>query len=267
MDQHSVEFEEDTLLVGNLSHGVMLHGSARWHGGWKYREEFHGLDSVDRARPGDKSWAILVTECVSVGGPAVFWSEVGFPRLSTRRENELMLRVQAGDLQAFEMLVEHYQNIVYGLALSVLRKPEDAEEAAQDAFLKLFRARDQWDSTRDVEPWLLRIAGNACRDRRRRRQATALPQALGDDELDPLAQIPDHHQAPQVEHEDVRQTVRRELAQLSDKVRLPLELKFLRGLNHEQIASVLGVSVSNVKIQIARAKDVLQSRLRRVVDL
>src|SRR5262249_18547325 len=92
-----------------------------------------------------------------------------------RIENELMLRVQAGDLVAFEQLVERYQSMVYGLALSILRTPEDAEEAAQDAFVKLFRARAQFDGTRDLEPWLLRIAGNACRDRLRRRRASSLP--------------------------------------------------------------------------------------------
>ena len=59
--------------------------------------------------------------------------------------------------------------MVYGLALSILRNPEDAEEAAQDAFVKLFVSRQKFDTARDLEPWLLRIAGNAGRDRLRRR--------------------------------------------------------------------------------------------------
>lgn len=170
-----------------------------------------------------------------------------------------MLRIQAGDLEAFELLVERFQSMVYGLAISMLRRPEDAEEAAQDTFLKLFRARGQFDGTRKLGPWLLRIAGNACRDRLRRRRVAELPTArmdLGDRDL--LGELPD----PRADQgEPLGPTVRTELDQLSDKVRLPLELKYLRGKTNQEIASALGISVSNVKVQIARGKDILQSRL------
>ncbi|MFY9345381.1 MAG: sigma-70 family RNA polymerase sigma factor, partial [Planctomycetota bacterium] len=90
--------------------------------------------------------------------------------MSPRSDNELMLQIQAGDLGAFEQLVTRYQTMVHGLAMSILRRPEDAEEATQDAFLKLFRARASFDAARALEPWLLRIAGNACRDKARRRK-------------------------------------------------------------------------------------------------
>jgi RNA polymerase sigma-70 factor (ECF subfamily) len=181
-----------------------------------------------------------------------------------RIENELMLRVQAGDLEAFERLVERYQNMVYGLALSIVRSPEDAEEAAQDAFLKLFRARHQFDGSRDLEPWLLRIAGNACRDRLRRRRASALQVLENADGGDAAQLVADPRDARSAE-QTMQQLVRGELDRLSDKARLPLELKYLRGMTNQQIADVLGISISNVKVQLARAKDVLQSRLERVI--
>ena len=180
-----------------------------------------------------------------------------------------MLSVQAGDLGAFEQLVERFQNMVHGMAMSILRRPEDAEEATQDAFLKLFRARATYDQSRPLEPWLLRIAGNACRDRLRRRRAAELPMsrlasAGADDDNDPLQDLPDlralHGAARQ--HED--HTVRGELELLSPRVRAPLELKYLRGLTNQQIAEFLGISVSNVKVQLARGKDILASRLQGV---
>jgi RNA polymerase sigma-70 factor (ECF subfamily) len=179
--------------------------------------------------------------------------------LPDRSDNELMLRVQAGDLEAFELLVVRFQSMVYGLAISMLRRPEDAEEAAQDTFLKLYRARSQFDGTRKLGPWLLRIAGNACRDRLRRRRVAELPTArmdVGDRDL--LGELPDPRSA---EGDQLAPTVRTELDQLSDKVRLPLELKYLRGKTNQEIANALGISVSNVKVQIARGKDILQSRL------
>jgi RNA polymerase sigma factor (sigma-70 family) len=177
-----------------------------------------------------------------------------------------MLRVQSGDLGAFEQLVERYQDMVYGLALSILRSPEDAEEAAQDAFLKLFRARDQFDATKEVEPWLLRIAGNACRDRLRRRRVVGSLPVMRDEGADALAQRVADPGASADNAAAMQQAVRAELDRLSERARLPLELKYLRGMTNQQIADALGISVSNVKIQLARAKDILASRLERVLE-
>ncbi|MBX3463103.1 MAG: RNA polymerase sigma factor [Planctomycetes bacterium] len=183
--------------------------------------------------------------------------------MSTRPENELMLRVQAGDLEAFAQLVERFQDMVHGLALSILRRPEDAEEVAQDTFVKVFRARAQFDSSRSLEPWLLRIAGNACRDRLRRRRSTDLPIARGDDG-DLVFDLPDPKGPQGPERHAMGSSIRSEIEHLSDKVRQPLELKYLRGLTNQQIAAALGMSVSSVKVQIARGKDILASRLMRV---
>ena len=186
--------------------------------------------------------------------------------MTQSHETKLMLAVQSGDLSAFEQLVERYQDMVYGLALSMLRSPEDAEEAAQDAFVKLFRARDQFDATKEVEPWLLRIAGNACRDRLRRRKVLGHLPVLRDECAQELAsQIAD----PSVPGESaaaMRQLIRSELDRLSERARLPLELKYLRGMTNAQIAEVLGISLSNVKVQLARAKDILAGRLEKALE-
>ncbi len=181
--------------------------------------------------------------------------------VSPRSANDLMLRVQAGDLAAFEELVERYQDVVYGLAISLLRNPEDAEEAAQDAFLKLYRARGSFDSARALEPWLLRIAGNVARDRLRRRKTRWLPVLEPRGDEDPSAQVADPR-APNAGQAAIGQTVLAQLARLSDRVRVPLELKYLRGFSNQEIATALGISISNVKVLLARGKDLLQSRLQ-----
>ncbi len=175
-----------------------------------------------------------------------------------------MLQIQAGDLGAFEQLVTRYQTMVHGLAKSMLRRPEDAEEATQDAFLKLFRARGSYDPCRSLEPWLLRIAGNACRDKLRRLRAAHLPTAVGADDHDPLLDLPDSRAALGAARQFVDHSVRGELELLSERVRQPLELKYLRGFTNQQIAEALGISISNVKVQLARGKDILASRLQGV---
>ena len=182
-----------------------------------------------------------------------------------RSDNELMLRVQAGDLEAFEHLVERFKTMVHGLAISMLRRPEDAEEATQDTFLKLFRARDSFDNQRKLGPWLLRIAGNACRDRLRRRRVAELPTVrLDGEDRDVLGELPDPRLGHGAADEHVAPTVRTELDRLSDKVRAPLELKYMRGKTNLEIAAALGISVSNVKVQLARGKNILASRLESI---
>jgi RNA polymerase sigma-70 factor (ECF subfamily) len=175
-------------------------------------------------------------------------------------DEELMIDVKDGDIAAFEQLVDRYKTPVYSLAYGMLRSREDAEEAAQDTFVKLFKSRGMFDDGRRLEPWLFRIAGNTCRDLLRRRHAERIPRSTS---MSPeLAEIvPDPRGDGRDPLEAGRLAVRHELGKLSDKLRLPLVLKYVNGLTNRQVADVLGISVSNVKVRMARAKDLLQSRL------
>jgi RNA polymerase sigma-70 factor (ECF subfamily) len=178
-------------------------------------------------------------------------------------DEQLMRKVQAGDLAAFERLVDRFKSAVYRFAYSMLRTPEDAEEAAQDTFIKLFRRRDLFDTQRALEPWLLRIAGNTCRDLLRRRRTAQLPIARDPDGGSLVHLLTDERDTEQGQW--TGQAVRHALEQLSDRHRLPLLLKYEQQMTNQQIADALGISVSNVKVRVARAKEVLQSRLDRVV--
>lgn len=181
--------------------------------------------------------------------------------MEKQSDEQLMAAAKAGDIAAFELLVERYKGVVYSMAFGMLRSREDAEEAAQDTFVKLFRARDQFDDERRLEPWLLRIAGNTCRDALRRRKVDRLPtgaDTAGDSLVEAVA---DPASLGRDAIDTARLAVRQELTKLSDSLRLPLVLKYLNGLTNRQVADTLGISVSNVKVRTARAKDLLQSRL------
>jgi RNA polymerase sigma-70 factor (ECF subfamily) len=180
--------------------------------------------------------------------------------------DDLMSRVKQGDVAAFESIVERFKSQVFGLCYSLVRSREDAEEAAQDTFLKLFRSRDLFDEARALEPWLLRIAGNASRDVLRRRRTAALP-TVRDRDGDLLMQLlEDPRTSRDDQNSAVRQAVRQAIDQMSERFQQPLVLRYLNGLTNRQIADVLGISVSNVKVRLARAKDVLESRLAEVRD-
>ena len=177
-----------------------------------------------------------------------------------------MRRVKGGEVAAFEEIVERHQSLCFSLCFSMLRSREDAEEAAQDTFVKLFRSRHLFDEGRPLEPWLLRIAGNTSRDFLRRR-ITPQVKVVRDGEGDLLMQLlEDSRTAHQDEKTATRQAVRFAIEQMKDRFREPLVLRYLNGLTNRQIADALGISVSNVKVRLARAKDVLQSRLAEVND-
>jgi RNA polymerase sigma factor (sigma-70 family) len=179
---------------------------------------------------------------------------------------ELMRQLQAGDLSAFDRLVERHQRVVYSMAVSILSNTEDAEEAVQDTFIKLFRARMTFDGQRDLLPWLLRIAGNSCRDRRRRRIARGLTRQRDLGEVDLGDLVSDTPQTYDKDRDAIRQAVAVELGKLSADAQRPLVMKYQEGMTNQQIADAMGISVSNLKIRLTRAREVLQSRLGRIME-
>jgi RNA polymerase sigma-70 factor (ECF subfamily) len=180
-------------------------------------------------------------------------------------DQELMQRVKGGEVEAFEAVVERHKGVVYGLCFSMLRSREDAEEASQDTFLKLFRSRHLFDESRPLQPWLLRIAGNTSRDVLRRRTAAQGGMRTGDSEL-LMKLLQDPRSTQGHDRAVTRQAVRHAIDQMNDRFREPLVLRYLNGLSNRQIAEALGISVSNVKIRLGRAKDLLHSRLSEVRD-
>ena len=178
-------------------------------------------------------------------------------------EAELLRRARSGDLDAFNVLVDLHQRLVYNLCLRMLGSRAHAEDAAQDAFLSAFRHIRSCQGDR-FRPWLLRIAANACTDelrRRGRRPAISLdaPSPLDDAPLDP----PDPAAGP--ETEAMRAEQRREIAaallRLPEDQRLAVVLCDVHGLPYDEIAAATGASLGTVKSRIARGREKLRGLL------
>ncbi len=180
--------------------------------------------------------------------------------LDGRTDEDLMVLVQDGRLDAFELLVERYKVGVYSLCRQLLGNREDAEEASQDTFLKVFRARELFDPGRRFSPWILKIAGNAARDilRKRQRRLVVNSEVLV---LEAEGEAPSRvRQDPEpLDVEEIRQV----LQGLSEESRLPLILKYLHGMKNREVAETLGISLSSLKVRLGRAREILHSRMRR----
>ena len=176
-------------------------------------------------------------------------------------EQELVRAAAGGDTEAFERLVETYENKIYTLALRMSGSPDDAGDIAQEAFLAAWRGLPAFRGEAGFATWLYRLASNAAIDylRRQRKQRGEL--SLDDEELglDALDAGPGPQDA--AEGEEVRSAVAAGLGALSEGHRQVLVLRELQGLSYEEIAAVLAVDLGTVKSRISRARSALRKIL------
>ena len=176
------------------------------------------------------------------------------------REQELAVirRVQRGDSNAFEYLVAAYEKNVYNLALRMTGNPEDAEDMAQEAFLKAYSSLDSFRGDSKFSVWLYRIVSNVCLDflrKQKKRQSFSLSMEDDDGEEGEL-ELPDLRRLPEDELEKklTRDAVQRGLAQLPEDARQILLLREIQGLSYEEIGEALGLEPGTVKSRIFRAR-------------
>jgi RNA polymerase sigma-70 factor (ECF subfamily) len=182
------------------------------------------------------------------------------PPERTTPEARLLALAKTGDLEAFEQLVALHERRVFSLALRLTDSVEDAKDATQEAFIRLHRKIAQIDSGRGVGPWLYSVTVNACRDIGRERQRSRLAPmenwasfAPADPEGNPEGLYAD-----QEREEHLRTVLRR----LPEKERAALLLREMEGLTTEEVARILGSSVSTVRSQICTARLKLRKLLR-----
>jgi RNA polymerase sigma-70 factor (ECF subfamily) len=175
----------------------------------------------------------------------------------------LIERCRGGDGLAWEALVRRYQSRVYSVTLHYLRDEEEARDAAQDVFVRVYRRLDTFQGGARFLPWLLRLARNASIDRIRRRAARPPGDDLVVGETVELAA-----EGPGPEEQLGRRTRRRLLwravAGLSDPHREMILLHEIQGLKLEEIAEMLRLPLGTVKSRSNRARVELASRVREL---
>jgi RNA polymerase sigma-70 factor (ECF subfamily) len=161
-------------------------------------------------------------------------------------ERDAVLACQRGEREAFDLLVERYQRDIYRLCYRYVNNHEDANDMAQEVFLKAYRAIGRFRGDSSFSTWLYRIAVNTCLNFRalRRPETQELPEALPDHRPGAVADIESEEQASRV---------RRAVARLPEKQKATLILKIYHDLTHEEVAGVLGSTVGTVKANLFHA--------------
>jgi len=162
------------------------------------------------------------------------------------QDREAVLACQRGEREAFDRLVERYQRDVYRLCYRYVNNHDDANDMAQEVFLKAYRALGRFRGESAFSTWLYRIAVNTCLSFRssRRPEAEEVAEALPDASPGALAQV---------EREETSRIVRDAVRRLPEKQRATLILKVYHDLSHEEVATILGSTVGTVKANLFHA--------------
>ena len=191
----------------------------------------------------------------------------------TAEESDLVLvkRVQRGDKSAFDLLVRKYQHKVVKLVLRYVRNPAEAEDIAQEAFIKAYRALPQFRGDSAFYTWMYRIAINTAKNSlaSRDRSPIAYDLDLTDPEeshsVQTKLQDPDTPEGMALT-EEIRLIVNSAIEALPEELKTAIVLRELDGLSYEEIAAAMECPVGTVRSRIFRAREAIDKRLREVFE-
>jgi RNA polymerase sigma-70 factor (ECF subfamily) len=176
-----------------------------------------------------------------------------------RRDEQIVDRVLAGETRQFAELVRRYQDMVFGMAKRFVGSPTDAEDIAQEAFLRVHRGLEGFKGDARFSTWLYRITFNLCADWLRRHRRPGRSAAS----LDEAGEVEDVRADVErgILDEEQRRSVRSALEGLDEKYRSVLILLYYQKLSYEQIAAVLDVPLKTVETRLYRARKLLRVTL------
>jgi len=180
-------------------------------------------------------------------------------------ETRLAKLARNGDRGAFEELVNLYKDKIFHLAYRMLGNKQEAEDAVQDTFLRVYNNLDRYDENQKFSTWIFRIGTNLCIDRLRKRKPTysldaEMPDSEGNDFYAMLASK-DELPEDQIVLSETQQVIRRAIQTLPEKYKSVVILRYLHDMSLQEIGDVLGMPVTTVKTRVHRGREYLRKKL------
>ncbi|MEM9803059.1 MAG: sigma-70 family RNA polymerase sigma factor [Planctomycetota bacterium] len=193
-------------------------------------------------------------------------------RAEVERDHELIRRAQGGEEAAFAEIVQRHQARAHRVARNLVPTDEDAQDLAQEAFLRVFRSLDRFDFGHDFTTWLYRIVTNLCIDfLRKRRTALSVSRGReGDDGEEAALDLPDPSEAApsdRVEALETASEVQAVLETLAPHFQSVLTLREIEGLSCPEIAEIVGATHVTVRWRLHRGRKLFQEEWERRVRM
>jgi len=174
-------------------------------------------------------------------------------------DNHYIDRVLNGDVAAYAMLVAKHKNLVFSIALKILHNREDAEEVAQDCFLKVFQALKTFEKKSKFSTWLYRIVYNAAISKTRKKRLELVP--MDNYVIDNYTEDEVTTGIGEIDPEIQKVMIERAMEKLSDDENLLITLFYKSENSIEDISNITGLSMSNVKVRLHRIRKKLHHEL------
>lgn len=187
-------------------------------------------------------------------------------------ESELIERCKNGDRDAFNELVEQYQGQIINIAYGMLSDREDAYDAAQETFVKIYRNIGGFKGKSSLSTWIYRIVANVCNDMLRKRQRSAAVVSISNtvsDDDDREMDITDDAPTPEelLELSEEQRAVRIAISELGAEHREIITLSDIEQLSYEEISGILKCPIGTVKSRLNRARTALKKKLLKQREL
>lgn len=179
--------------------------------------------------------------------------------------NKRIKQVLKGDQSAYADIVSLYQQSLHQVCYRMLGNKEEAEDAAQEAFIKAYIHLHTYDQKRKFSTWLYRIATNLCIDRIRKKKPDYYLDAEvpGTEGLDMYSQLAVDEPLPEEELErmELQERIQYEISRLPDKYRAVIILKYIEELSLQEISDILDIPLGTVKTRVHRGREALRKQL------
>lgn len=185
----------------------------------------------------------------------------------------LVEKCRRGESQAFDQLVIKYQKRIFNLTYRMLGNYEEANDLAQETFIRAYKKLGSFRKEASFYTWLYRLASNLCKNKLRQWQrqgqfqTQSLHNPVGDGQRELINCISDQTDGPDkiLEKKDLEQCVQRAIDSLQEDHRLVVILRDIQGLSYQEVAAILGCQEGTVKSRLHRARDELKERLKDVI--
>ncbi|MGE0859119.1 MAG: RNA polymerase sigma factor RpoE [Gammaproteobacteria bacterium] len=186
-------------------------------------------------------------------------------------DTELVARVQQGDKSAFDLLVHRYQHRIIKLVGRYVREPADAQDVAQDAFIKAYRALPNFRGESAFYTWLYRIAINTAKNHLVAAARRPSDIDLGSNEDGEQFEIEDLKATLETPErllltDEIRETVIDAIGKLPEDLRTAILLRELDGMSYEEIATVMACPIGTVRSRIFRAREAIDLKLKPLLE-
>ncbi|MCG8502452.1 MAG: sigma-70 family RNA polymerase sigma factor [Firmicutes bacterium] len=161
-----------------------------------------------------------------------------------------------GDSDAFAEIVNRYKKLIYTVVYRMMKEREEANDIAQEVFIKIYRSLDRYDPQYKFSTWSVKIATNYCLDILRKKKLNTVS-------VDEMIHVPSSEETPETSYlkTERKQEIRKAIDDLPEKYKMPIILFHEHGLSYDEICKVLNEPLSIVKNRLHRARHMLRGKL------